>query len=282
VGFRHVPIGLREEGLAGILAPARVSRQKAEKSMRRIMVAGNWKMHGSQSMIQSLLGDVIAGTGTACEADVVVFPPFPYLQLVQSLARDSHVSWGGQTLNPHPSGAHTGEVAGAMLTEFGCQYVLVGHSERRALYGESNSDVAARYRAAQDAGLWPVLCVGETIEQREAGETQEVVAAQLDAVLEDSGVESFRSAIVAYEPVWAIGTGHTASPEQAQAVHAFIRNKFAALDGTIAGQLRILYGGSVKGSNAADLFARDDIDGGLVGGASLAAEDFLAICACAV
>lgn len=248
--------------------------------MRRIMVAGNWKMHGTQQMIRELLGGVQAGLGDGCPADVVVFPPFPYLQLVQSIAAGSPIEWGAQTLSPHAAGAHTGEVSGAMLTDFGCRYVLVGHSERRALYGESDADVAVRFEAAQAAGLVPVLCVGETLEQREGGETERVVAAQLDAVLAKCGVAAFSDAIVAYEPVWAIGTGHTATPEQAQAVHAFIRDKFAALDGTISDRLRILYGGSVKGSNAADLFDRDDIDGGLVGGASLTAEDFLAICRC--
>jgi triosephosphate isomerase len=165
-----------------------------------------------------------------------------------------------------------------MLLDFGCQYVLVGHSERRTIYGESDDDVADRFEAALAAGLHPVLCVGETLEERESGTTEEVVARQIDAVLNKCGVEVFSKATVAYEPVWAIGTGVTASPEQAQAVHAFIRDKFAALDAIIAGQLRILYGGSVNGSNAADLFAREDIDGGLVGGASLKVEDFLAIC----
>ena len=248
--------------------------------MRRIMVAGNWKMHGSEAMISSLLNGIADGLDESCPAEVVVFPPFPYLQLVKSKAGGTGIAWGGQTLNPNPQGAHTGEVSAGMLREFGCRYVLVGHSERRALYGESNADVAARYAAAQAADLVPVLCVGETLGQRQAGATEAVVAAQLEAVLEASGIDSFGNAVVAYEPVWAIGTGHTATPDQAQSIHAFIRDKFAALDDTIAGQLRILYGGSVKGSNAADLFARDDIDGGLVGGASLTAEDFLAICRC--
>ena len=248
--------------------------------MRRIMVAGNWKMHGSREMVRELLEGVIEGTSPDAGADVVVFPPFPYLQTVQELAAGTHVKWGGQTLNPEPKGAHTGEVAGNMLLDFGCVYVLVGHSERRAIYGETNIDVADRFAAAQAAGLVPVLCVGETIEQREAGQTEQIVGEQIGAVLDRTGVSAFENAIVAYEPVWAIGTGHTASPEQAQAVHAFIRNKFAALDDTIAGHLRILYGGSVKGSNAAELFAQDDIDGGLVGGASLTVEDFLAICRC--
>lgn len=246
--------------------------------MRKIMVAGNWKMNGSEAMIRSLLGEIVTGLPRANPADVVVFPPFPYLSLVQSIARGTPVNWGAQNLNPHAAGAYTGEVAASMLLEFGCRYVLVGHSERRAIYGETDAQVAERFAAAGKSGLIPVLCVGETREQREAGKTEEIIARQLDAVLAVTGVQGFERAIVAYEPVWAIGTGLTASPEQAQAVHAFIRDKFTGLDGTIAGQLRILYGGSVNGSNAADLFAREDIDGGLVGGASLKPEDFLAIC----
>ncbi len=246
--------------------------------MRRIMVAGNWKMHGSTDMVETLLGGVMAGLGDDMPVDVAVFPPAPYLSQVQALAAGSRVEWGGQTLNPNEQGAFTGEVSGAMLADFGCRYVLVGHSERRTLFGETDTDVAARFEAAGRAGLTPVLCVGETQAQREAGETEAVVAAQIDAVLERCGIAAMADALVAYEPVWAIGTGLTASPEQAQAVHAFIRDKLSALDATIGGQIRILYGGSVKSSNAADLFARDDIDGALVGGASLTAEDFLGIC----
>lgn len=244
--------------------------------MRKILVAGNWKMHGSKAMAQSLL-DALLAAPERPQVDLAVFPPFPYLGLAQSLLSGSDIAWGAQNLNPAAQGAHTGEVAAGMLLDFGCRYVLVGHSERRTLYGEGDADVAARFAAALEAGLEPVLCVGETLEERESGRTEAVVERQLDAVLERSGVDSFERAVVAYEPVWAIGTGRTATPEQAQAVHAFIRDKFASRDGIIAGQLRILYGGSVNGSNAADLFAREDIDGGLVGGASLKAEDFLAI-----
>ena len=244
--------------------------------MRRILVAGNWKMHGSQAMVRSLLGSLLAAPARD-DVELAVFPPFPYLPLTQSLLEGSAICWGAQTLNPVAQGAHTGEVAASMLLDFGCRYVLVGHSERRTLYGESDAAVAERFAAALAAGLQPVLCVGETLEEREAGRTEAVVERQLDAVLQDSGIEGFRQAIVAYEPVWAIGTGRTATPEQAQEVHAFIRGKLASRDGIIAGQLRILYGGSVKGSNAADLFAREDIDGGLVGGASLDEVDFLAI-----
>lgn len=246
--------------------------------MRRLLVAGNWKMHGSKEMVRSLVNGILDGSHGTAEVDLAVFPPFPYLGLLQELAAGTPIEWGGQTLNPNPQGAHTGEVSAGMLLDFGCRFVLLGHSERRALYGESNEDVAVRFEAALEAGLEPVLCVGETIEQRQAMETEQVVAAQLDAVLERCGVAGFERAVVAYEPVWAIGTGMTATPAQAQEVHAFIRDKISALDGIISDQIRILYGGSVKGTNAADLFAREDIDGGLVGGASLSSEDFLAIC----
>ena len=234
-------------------------------------------MNASEAMVAELLEGLLDGVSEGGNADMAVFPPFPYLSQARSLLQGSTIEWGGQNLNPAEKGAHTGEIAASMLLDFGCRFVLVGHSERRTLCGESDSDVAERFATALAAGLTPVLCVGETLEEREAGETEAVVARQIDAVLEKSGIAAFDNAIVAYEPVWAIGTGKTATPEQAQAVHAFIRDKFAAMDAIIAGQLRILYGGSVNGSNAADLFAREDIDGGLVGGASLKAQDFLAI-----
>jgi triosephosphate isomerase len=245
--------------------------------MRKILVAGNWKMNGSGAMVQELLEGLLAGTQNESDVEMAVFPPYPYLAQTQSLLDGSSISWGGQSLNPVSHGAHTGEVSAGMLLDFACRYVLVGHSERRAIYGESDADVADRFEAAPASGLEPVLCVGETLEERENGETEAVVGRQLDAVLDRCGIAGFERAIVAYEPVWAIGTGKTATPEQAQAVHAFIRDKFFSQDDIIAGQLRILYGGSVNGSNAADLFAREDIDGGLVGGASLKVEDFLAI-----
>ena len=245
--------------------------------MRKILVAGNWKMNASTDMVDALINGLLEGVGADSGPDMAVFPPFPYLSQAAALLEGSSIGLGAQTLNPVAKGAHTGEVSASMITDLGASLVLVGHSERRSIYGESDQDVAERFQVALDAGLVPVLCVGETLEEREADETEAVVARQIDAVLDRSGIEGFAKAIVAYEPVWAIGTGVTASPEQAQAVHAFIRDKFAALDGIIAGQLRILYGGSVNGSNAADLFAREDIDGGLVGGASLKAEDFLAI-----
>lgn len=245
--------------------------------MRKILVAGNWKMNGSRTMVDTFMQALLAGSGADETVDLAIFPPFPYLQRVQKLLHGSPIAWGGQTLNPLPQGAHTGEVSASMLLDFGCRYVLVGHSERRSIYGESDADVAARFEAAQQAGLEPVLCVGESLEQRERGETEWVVQRQVEAVIERCGIDSLSSATVAYEPVWAIGTGKTATPDQAQEVHAFIRDKLRSLDDIIGGQIRILYGGSVNGSNAADLFARKDIDGGLVGGASLKAEDFLAI-----
>ena len=245
--------------------------------MRKILVAGNWKMHGSKAMVSKLLEGLLAGSSVNGKADLAVFPSFPYLSLAESILSGSHIHWGGQTLNPNPQGAHTGETSGNMLVDMGCRYVLVGHSERRSIYAESDADVAERFKAALDAGLEPVLCVGETLEERESNQTEAVVERQLDAVINSVGIDAFSRATVAYEPVWAIGTGLTATPDQAQTVHAFIRDKLTSLNGIIGGQLRILYGGSVNGSNAAELFAQSDIDGGLVGGASLTAEDFLAI-----
>lgn len=234
-------------------------------------------MHGSVDRVETLSRGVLAGVADNDWADVAVFPPFPYLSQVAAILKGTALSWGGQDVSPHEQGAHTGEVSADMLTDLGCRMVLVGHSERRAMYGDSNSRVADKFIAAQAAGLVPVLCVGETLEQRRAAETESVVAGQIDAVIERAGIAALADAVIAYEPVWAIGTGQTASPAQAQEIHAFIRDKLAALDGTIADRLRILYGGSVKGANAAELFAQKDIDGGLIGGASLQAEDFLAI-----
>jgi triosephosphate isomerase len=247
------------------------------KMMRKILVAGNWKMHGSKAMVRTLLEGLLAGSSSDGKADLAVFPSFPFLSMTESMLSGSHIAWGGQTLNPNAQGAHTGETSGNMLVDMGCRYVLVGHSERRSIYGETDEDVALRFKAALDAGLQPVLCVGETLQEREQDQTEAVVARQLDAVIDALGVDVFSRAVIAYEPVWAIGTGLTATPQQAQSVHAFIRDKMTALNVIIADQLRILYGGSVKGSNAAELFAQSDIDGGLVGGASLTAEDFLAI-----
>jgi triosephosphate isomerase len=245
-------------------------------SMRRKLVAGNWKMHGSRVLAGELVA-AIAGAKSD-QVDIAVIPPFPYLAGLVATYADSGIAFGAQDLSEHAQGAFTGEVAGAMLKDVGCSHVLVGHSERRQLHAETDQVVARKFVAAQAAGLVPVLCVGELLEHREAGETEAIVAAQIDAVLDLAGIAAFAQAVVAYEPVWAIGTGRTATPQQAQEVHAFIRDKFAEQDARIASSLRILYGGSVKAANAAELFAGSDIDGGLIGGASLVAADFLAIC----
>lgn len=245
---------------------------------RRKLVAGNWKMCGDLASNRVLLEGVrsAADAGLACE--IAVFSPFPYLAQLQTILAGSPVAWGAQNLSEHASGAYTGEVAALMLRDFSCRYVLVGHSERRALYGESDQVVAAKFAAAQLVGLIPVLCLGETLAEREAGMTLAVVRRQLDAVLDRVGVAALASAVLAYEPVWAIGTGRTATPEQAQAVHAAIRARVADADAQLGAGVRILYGGSVKPQNAAELFAQQDIDGGLVGGASLVLSEFLAIC----
>ena len=245
---------------------------------RRPLVAGNWKMNGSRTESAALLDGIKKGVRSASKAEVAVCPPFILIPLAAEKLAGGAVAWGGQNLSTHKSGAYTGEISGPMLKDYGCAYVIVGHSERRTLYGENDALVAEKYGAAQAAGLVPVLCVGETLKQREANQTEAVVARQLDAVLEKHGIGSFNNAVIAYEPVWAIGTGKTASPAQAQEVHRFIRGRLAARDKTVAEGLRILYGGSMKGSNAGELLAQTDIDGGLIGGASLQAEEFLTIC----
>jgi len=246
--------------------------------MRRKLVVGNWKMFGRLARNKELLAGVMSGVGALRNTDCAVCVPYPYLSQVQTLLQGSNVAWGAQNMSHHEEGAFTGEVAAGMLQEFGCKYVILGHSERRGIYHENDDLVALKFEAAIKAGLKPILCVGETLEERDAGVTEEVVARQLDAVINRSGVKTLQQAIVAYEPVWAIGTGKTASREQAQAVHAFIRQRVAKLDGQVAQGLCILYGGSVKAANAPELFSMSDIDGGLIGGASLVAEDFVAIC----
>jgi len=246
--------------------------------MRQPLVAGNWKMNGSLGGGSELLAGVVAGAGAIERCSIAVCPPFPYLALAAEALRGSKVALGAQDLSIHEPGAYTGEVAGSMLTDFGCTYVIVGHSERRQYHGEDDLLVARKYARAVEYGLTPILCVGETLEQRERGETERVVAAHVDGVINLSGVAAFRHGVIAYEPVWAIGTGVTATPDQAQEVHAFIRARIAAKSGEVADGLQILYGGSMKPGNAAELMAQPDIDGGLIGGASLVAEDFLAIC----
>ncbi|MDQ1310115.1 MAG: Triosephosphate isomerase [Pseudomonadota bacterium] len=249
--------------------------------MRKPLVAGNWKMHGSRAENAQLVRSLLDLLRPDSRSDVLLCPPFVYLWEIERLLKDSDVALGAQSLCAEAQGAFTGEVSGTMLRDVGCRYVLVGHSERRQLFGEHDALVARKFMAAQAHGLTPVLCVGETLEEREAGRTSDVVSRQLEAVLAVSGIAAFDRAVVAYEPVWAIGTGRNATPGQAQEVHASIRGKLAALDATIGGSVRILYGGSVKASNARELFAMADIDGGLVGGASLKAEEFAQICAAA-
>ena len=234
----------------------------------------NGNLASNQALLQALVPALSLVTGVKC----AICAPFPYLPQVQQLLSGSGIGWGAQNVSQYDSGAYTGEVSGSMLVDFGCRYVIVGHSERRTLFGESSELVAQKYAAALKAGLTPILCVGETLAQREQGATMDTVAAQLAAVVERSGAQSFAHAVIAYEPVWAIGTGKTATPEEAQVVHDFIRKRLAESDEAVAANVQVLYGGSVKGSNAAQLFSMPDIDGGLIGGASLKAADFIAIC----
>ena len=250
---------------------------------RRKLVAGNWKMHGTRVFAQSLVDAIDAAEHSAPvgDVDIAVFPPSIYLAELVARYADSRLVFGAQDVSEHAQGAYTGEISSAMIKDIGASHSLVGHSERRQYHRESNERVAAKFEQAQVAGLVPVLCIGETLAEREDEKTARVIGAQIDAVLDRCGIAVFGKAIVAYEPVWAIGTGRTATPAQAQEVHAFIRNKFAAHDAIIGGSLRILYGGSVKPGNAVELFAQADIDGGLVGGAALVAADFVAICAAA-
>jgi triosephosphate isomerase len=249
--------------------------------MRARWVTGNWKMHGSFAANARLIDALKIGLEKVEGAACAVCVPFPYLAQVSASLSGTRIAWGAQNISEHDGGAYTGEVSGAMLAEFGCRFAIVGHSERRSLYAENDRTVAAKFVAARRAGVTPILCVGETLDERERGETESVVARQLDAVMDVAGVAALERALVAYEPVWAIGTGRNATPQQAQEVHAFIRARIAARDEVLGKQVTIMYGGSVKPGNAGELFAMPDVDGGLVGGASLVAEDFLAICSAA-
>jgi triosephosphate isomerase len=249
--------------------------------MRKPLVAGNWKMNGSLESVQTLLEGIKGGIAAVQNAEVAVCPPSVFIPQAERLLTGSVIGWGGQDLSAELSGAFTGEVAASMLQDFGCKYVIVGHSERRTYHAESDELVAKKYAVARAAGLVPILCVGETLEEREAGTTETVVARQLDALIALEGVEALTDGVIAYEPVWAIGTGKTATPEQAQEVHAFIRGRVAEKSVEVAEGLRILYGGSMKPDNAKELMEKPDIDGGLIGGASLKAEDFLGICTAA-
>ncbi|MWJ27832.1 triose-phosphate isomerase [Halomonas sp. ZH2S] len=245
--------------------------------MRTPLIAGNWKMNGSTALVEAF-GKVFSQPGLPANVDVTIHPPFPYLEAARRAFADTRLTLGAQTLNPLHSGAHTGEVSGGMLKELGVEYVLIGHSERRELYRESDGHVYDRVLAALNADIKPILCVGETLEERDAGRTMDVVLRQVGCVMAPLDPVQRAQLVVAYEPVWAIGTGRTATPEQAQEVMAGIRHHQAGYDEELAQQLRLLYGGSMNAKNAAELLAQPDIDGGLVGGASLKAEDFYAIC----
>lgn len=245
--------------------------------MRKKLVVGNWKLNGTRSSVLDLSSALMQGLGDVT-ADVAVCPSFVHIAEVAQQADESMLGVGSQDCAVQAQGAFTGAVAAEMLAEYGCTYSIVGHSERRSLFGDTDQVVADKFAAAQRAGLTPILCLGELLEEREAGDTESVIARQLDAVVSQSGIQAFADAVIAYEPVWAIGTGKTASPEQAQAVHAFIRQRLASSDQDIAVGVRILYGGSVKGANAAELFSQPDIDGGLIGGAALDPTEFLTIC----
>lgn len=246
--------------------------------MRKPMVAGNWKMNGLESSVRTLVNGIKQDAHLFSAVDIVVFPAYVHLSLVNELLAGTSLALGAQNLYVAPSGAFTGEVSGSMLADVGCRYVLVGHSERRAIFGEDSALVAAKFQAALSARLQPILCVGETLKQREKGETEKVIKEQIQSVVSKAGISAFRQAVIAYEPVWAIGTGLTATPEQAQQVHTYIRSLLAEHEVDIAQTIRILYGGSLKADNAPQLFAMPDIDGGLIGGASLEAKSFLAIC----
>lgn len=249
--------------------------------MRKPLIAGNWKMNGSLQEVKSLINGIKQGADAYPDVEILVCPTLLHLYLVHQLLEKSTIKLGAQNCYLGAKGAFTGEVSAPMLKDVGCSYVLVGHSERRAIFHDNLNLVAEKFKAVQQAGLIPILCIGETLEEREAGKTSNVITTQVQSVIDAAGIDAFRQAVIAYEPVWAIGTGLTATPEQAQAVHAEIRQLFAQNNVDLAKALRILYGGSMKPDNAAALLAMPDIDGGLIGGASLDANGFLAICAAA-
>jgi triosephosphate isomerase len=249
--------------------------------MRTPLVAGNWKMNGTRASVAELAQGLVEGAGNISGAEILVCPSYVFINEVQALISESSIELGAQDLYAAPGGAYTGAISGPMLVDAGCQYVLVGHSERRALMGDTDGVVARKFAAAQEHGLTPILCVGETLDERQSDSTLAVIGRQFSTVVDAVGIESFENAVVAYEPVWAIGTGETATPQQAQEVHSALRSMAAKRSAKIAADLRLLYGGSVKAANAADLFSMADIDGGLIGGASLDASEFLAICAAA-
>jgi triosephosphate isomerase len=270
----------RRVAAAGIPPLCCASTICKDMAMRRRIVAGNWKLHGDRAFAHALI-DALLAAQRPRDVEIVLLPPAPYLGELAARYADSGFAFGAQDVSPNDCGAYTGEVSAAMVRDVGCHYTLVGHSERREYHREDNHLVAEKFIAAHKAGITPILCVGETLQQREAGQTEWVIARQLSPVLELAGRDALAASVIAYEPVWAIGTGRTASPQQVQEVHAFIRGEVSAGSATISGWLPILYGGSVKPANAVELFAQPDVDGGLVGGASLIAKDFLAIVAAA-
>jgi triosephosphate isomerase len=250
--------------------------------MREFLVAGNWKMNGSSVACAELVDGILEGMPLSDSVKLIICPPYLYLDKLAHKLTETSLSLGAQNVSQYGSGAYTGEISPQMLRDIGCEYVVVGHSERRAMMAESNEIVASKFKAALSEGLKPILCVGETLQEREANQTESVIDEQLNTVLDVAGVEAFETAVIAYEPIWAIGTGRTASPEQAQYVHSHIRVTISSRNKQIASAIQVLYGGSVKGDNAAGLFRMADIDGGLIGGASLKAADFLAIAAAAM
>ena len=246
--------------------------------MRTPLIAGNWKMNGDQTVANALCADIVTGAEKLPDVELLLCPPYTLLPLVESALRNSRCKLGGQDMDVNENGAFTGQISATMLTDCGCHYVILGHSERRTSYHESDSLVAAKVKVAINSGLTAILCVGETRQERESAATEQVIARQIQAVIDVIDVQSFNQVVVAYEPVWAIGTGLTATPEQAQQIHYAIRQQLATVDVAVAESCRILYGGSMKPENARELLAKPDIDGGLIGGASLKANDFLAIC----
>jgi triosephosphate isomerase len=246
-------------------------------NVRKKIIAGNWKMNGSRASVEKLIEGLKAEVAEDTAVQWMVFPPFPFLEQVQRLLRGTKIAWGGQNIYDKPSGAYTGEVSAPMLKDFGCSYVLLGHSERRSLFGEDDRIIASKFIIASEVGLKPIICVGENLAEREEEKAEKIVEQQVAAILQLDKRDFFRNMIIAYEPVWAIGTGVTATPQQAQEMHVFIRNQVAQYDKELAKRLPILYGGSVKPDNAKTIFAMSDIDGGLIGGASLNVNDFLAV-----
>jgi len=246
--------------------------------MRKTLIAGNWKMNGSTEMVEALIKGVVDGSKKLSKVSTAVCPPYVYIPMVTAATKDSAVGVGSQNVSTQASGAFTGEISTSMVKDFGCQYIIIGHSERRTLYGETDEIVAEKFKVVKASGLTPILCIGETLEERETNVTEDVLMKQLDAVFDANGDDAYADCVIAYEPVWAIGTGKTATPEQAQEAHAFIRQHIAKRNADNAAAVQILYGGSMNPGNAENLLSQEDIDGGLIGGASLKSEDFLAIC----